>query len=574
MSAIAEAREPSTKRIANADAEPTLVRAFEVLTTAPNGVASLREMILSLAVQGRLAQQDRKEEPAATLLQRIAKAAGRSKPELATDLPLPSWVRTTFGEYVLELCTGPFGSLIGKNEYVNGGVPLVNPSHMKNGRIEAQASISVSPAKATQLKAYMLAAGDVVFARRGEVGRTALVTDNESGWLCGTGSFFARLHADIDRAYLQLVFNSPSMRAYLGGAAVGATMVNLNQRVLLNAPMDIPPVSEQHRIVARVDELMKLCDALEQSGRLADEQHVRLTSTLFDALAASESVHALAENWQRIVEHFDLLLDRHDAIDALEQTIMRLAPRGLLVAQHESDASANEAMVAIDREKERLTALGQMKRTKPPVPVADQDQLFSVPPSWLWVRVADLCSVVTDGEHATPQRCDDATAIPLVTAKNVRSEVMDYAVTDFVPREVAEKCWSRCKPEPGDILMVSVGATLGRLCVLRDPVDMVIVRSVSLLRPIRAGVYVDYLALHLMSMESQGEIWSEVKQSAQPGLYLAKTAALRIALPPLAEQRRIVARVQELRHLCADLRQRLTQAQETQSRLADALAGR
>ena len=158
MSAVVEAREPSAKYITHV--EPTLVRAFGLLATAPNGLARLRELIHTLAVQGKLTRQDPNDEPAAALLQRIAKAAGREPPEIKGDSPLPGWIRTAFGDYALELCTGPFGSLIAKDEYVDGGVPLVNPSHMKNGRIEAQASISVSSDKAIQLKAYALAAGD------------------------------------------------------------------------------------------------------------------------------------------------------------------------------------------------------------------------------------------------------------------------------------------------------------------------------------------------------------------------------------------------------------------------------
>jgi type I restriction enzyme, S subunit len=119
--------------------------------------------------------------------------------------------------------------------------------------------------------------------------------------------------------------------------------------------------------------------------------------------------------------------------------------------------------------------------------------------------------------------------------------------------------------------MVSVGAALGRLCVLREPLDMVLVRSVTVLRPVHVGVSVDFFALRLMSQDSQAEIWREVKQSAQPCLYLAKSAALKIAFPPLAEQSRIVTRVNELRSLCADLRQRLAALQSGQKQLAQAL---
>jgi len=113
--------------------------------------------------------------------------------------------------------------------------------------------------------------------------------------------------------------------------------------------------------------------------------------------------------------------------------------------------------------------------------------------------------------------------------------------------------------------------TLGRLTVLRDAVDMVLVRSVTLIRPDLAKVHASYVALHLMSPKTQRDIWSSVKQGAQPCLYLSKTAALRVAILPLAEQARIVARVAELRRLCATVRERLQAQQATQSRLTEAL---
>lgn len=100
---------------------------------------------------------------------------------------------------------------------------------------------------------------------------------------------------------------------------------------------------------------------------------------------------------------------------------------------------------------------------------------------------------------------------------------------------------------------------------------MVLVRSVTVLRPVHVGLDVSYFALHLMSPQTQREIWGSVKQSAQPCLYLAKSSALKVALPPLAEQSRIVTRVTALRRLCADLRHRLAERQSVQARLAEAL---
>ena len=348
-------------------------------------------------------------------------------------------------------------------------------------------------------------------------------------------------------------------------------MKNVSREVVLNAAVPLPPLPEQSRIVTRVEELMRLCDALEAKGQLEATQHAQLVSTLLGQLTASSTPDELHDNWQRVAQHFDLLLDRPAAVDALEQTILQLAVRGLLVAQDSTDEPASALLQKIRLEKDRLIAEGKIKRDKPLPLIAEEEKPFDVPVGWEWSRVADLCSVVTDGEHATPERCDDRSEVPLVTAKNVRSEAMDYLKTDFVPRSVAEQCWRRCKPENGDILMVSVGATLGRLCVLRDAIDMVLVRSVTLFRPVSIGIDVSFLALHLMAPATQIEIWGSVKQSAQPGLYLAQSAALKIALPPLAEQSRIVARVASLRRLCADLRQRLAARQTTQAQLAEAL---
>ncbi len=251
-----------------------------------------------------------------------------------------------------------------------------------------------------------------------------------------------------------------------------------------------------------------------------------------------------------LLSNLNLLATAPGGVARLRELILTLAVQGKLVAQNPGDEPASALLKKIRAEKDRLIAAGKIKRDKPLAEIAEEEKPFGLPSGWEWARVSDLCSIVTDGEHLTPQRCDDETAVLLVTAKNVRHEVMDYRVTDFVPIEIAEKCWQRCKPLTGDILMVSVGATLGRLCVLRDAVDMVLVRSVTVLRPVQSGVMPDFLARHLMSPGTQREIWGEVKQSAQPCLYLAKSAALKIALPPLAEQSRIVTRIEELMRLC------------------------
>jgi type I restriction enzyme S subunit len=261
---------------------------FDLLLDRPEAIDALEQTLLQLAVRGLLVPQDPTDEPASALLQRIRTEKDRliATGQIKRDKPLPpitdeekpfglpvgwEWVR--FGEYFFELCTGPFGSVIHKEDYVEDGIPLINPSHMIGGRISHDPSVSVSQEMSKQLGAYRLTVGDVVLARRGEVGRYALVTEAEDGWLCGTGSFFVKFQESCNREFFGLVLEDPDLRRHLQGESVGSTMVNLNQRILLETPMALPPLAEQSRIVTRVTALRRLCADLRQ--RLAEREAVQ-----------------------------------------------------------------------------------------------------------------------------------------------------------------------------------------------------------------------------------------------------------------------------------------------------------
>ncbi|MGE8397724.1 MAG: restriction endonuclease subunit S, partial [Comamonas sp.] len=198
-----------------------LAEHFHTLFTTESSIDALKQTLLQLAVMGKLVPQDPGDEPANELLTRIAEERARlvvegklkkQKPlaeinesEMSFELPL-GWKWQRFADFALDVSTGPFGSLIHQSDYVNGGVPLVNPSHMIDGRIVADSSVSLSIEMAASLDSYRLSAGDIVMARRGEVGRAALVTEAEDGWLCGTGSFVLRFTSEISRAYVWTLF--------------------------------------------------------------------------------------------------------------------------------------------------------------------------------------------------------------------------------------------------------------------------------------------------------------------------------------------------------------------------------
>ena len=175
------------------------------------------------------------------------------------------------------------------------------------------------------------------------------------------------------------------MDVQVGVSREGLSIAKLGQFLI-----PVPPLAEQSRIVTRVEALMRLCDALEAKGQLEAAQHAQLVSTLLGTLTASTTPEELAENWQRVAQHFDLLLDRPEAIDALEQTLLQLAVRGLLVPQDPTDEPASALLQKIRAEKDRLIATGQIKRDKPLPPITDEEKPFELPVGWEWVRLGAL----------------------------------------------------------------------------------------------------------------------------------------------------------------------------------------
>jgi type I restriction enzyme S subunit len=263
-------------------------------------------------------------------------------------------------------------------------------------------------------------------------------------------------------------------------------------------------------------------------------------------------------NAERLLQHFNRLSEAPDAIPRLRQFVLELAVRGKLVPQDPYDEPA-----AIFEARAESRSAKTVRDTE-----IEDIWPYVVPHAWAWRRIMHVSDQVTDGEHATPQRITER-QIPLVTAKNVRDGEMDYTQMDWVSLDTAEKAWRRCRPSVGDILLVCVGATTGRLCILREVKDMVLVRSVALIRPSQE-VDVNYLAVALRSPICQEEIWKQIKATAQPCLYINRINSLPIPLPPLTEQHRIVAKVDELMALCDQLELAKSEREQSRDRLVAA----
>ena len=173
------------------------------------------------------------------------------------------WIRTTLERATGGIFTGPFGSLLHKSDYVTGGIPLVNPAHITNAGIEPDSQKAVSEETAQRLSNYILRKGDIVIGRRGEMGRCALVTDVEDGWICGTGSFFIKPSECCDPGYLVRLLRSEACKQKLEKIAGGAVMPNLSNTGLGSLSIDLPPLERQKSNVGELEAMAAETQRLE-----------------------------------------------------------------------------------------------------------------------------------------------------------------------------------------------------------------------------------------------------------------------------------------------------------------------
>jgi type I restriction enzyme S subunit len=174
------------------------------------------------------------------------------------------WNLARLGDYAT-FRTGPFGSALHKADYVEDGVPVINPMQIDNGRIIPTASMAVTEAAARKLGDFRLAAGEVIIGRRGEMGRCAVVPKEQAGWLCGTGSMIVRAKPSLVAGFIQRVLSSPPIISAIENASVGSTMINLNQGTLANLRLALPPVKEEQEAIAEaLSDADALIESLEQ----------------------------------------------------------------------------------------------------------------------------------------------------------------------------------------------------------------------------------------------------------------------------------------------------------------------
>ena len=343
----------------------SLIEHFDLLATAPGGVARLRELILTLAVQGKLVPQDPSDEPASVLLQKIRAEKDRliAEGKIKRDKPLApiedeekpfglpaGWECVRLNTLLQKIGAGstPLG---GKEVYVTSGVKFLRSQNVWNDGLRLAGVAFIRPETHAKMSGTVVVADDLLFNITGaSIGRSAVVPSDFDEANVSQHVTIVRPVLPAINAFLHKVLVSQHVQQAVMAAQVGVSREGLSIAKLGNFLIPVPPLLEQSRIVARVEGLMHLCDALEAKGKLDAVQHAQLLRTLLGTLTDSTNPAELAANWQRVAEHFDLLLDRPEAVDALEQTILQLAVRGLLVPQDPNDEPASVLLQKIRAE--------------------------------------------------------------------------------------------------------------------------------------------------------------------------------------------------------------------------------
>ena len=547
---------------------------FPTIAQAPQGVARLRELILTLAVQGKLVPQDANDEPVSELLKKIRAEKDRliAEGKIKKDKPLAEIAED---EKPFELPVGwewvRFGEIL---DFQGGGQPPKSnfsdvplPDYVQLIQIrdlgdkpqpvyipESLASKFCTD-KDIMVGRYGASVGKIFWGKKGAY-NVALIK------IIDKFIFF-------DKYFLFNLLNSPLGRNIFSGISRSA-QDGFNKKDIETKLITLPPLTEQSRIVARVEELMRLCDALEEKGRLEHRQHQQLLQALLGSLTQTQSAPELARHWQRLAQHFDLLIDRPEAVDALEQTILQLAVRGLLVEQDANDEPASELLKKIRVEKDRLIAEGGIKKDKPLSAIGDDEKPYELQLGWEWTRVGGVIEMLNG--YAFKSEWFKSGGVRLLRNLNISHGTVDWSQSVMLDEKDARN-YAVFSLKEGDLVLsldrpiISTG--LKYAVIRQSDLPCLLLQRVARLSSYIGVVNSEYLSLWLQSDLFVGTI-DPGRSNGIPHISTKQVSDLAFGLPPLAEQSRIVARVTELCALCQQLRGKLSQARHTQTQLAQA----
>lgn len=396
------------------------------------------------------------------------------------------------------------------------------------------------------------------------------------------GKYWVNNHAHVVDAidswvlkYIEVFINAIDLEPYVTGTA----QPKMNQTKLNSIPVALPPLAEQRRIVARVETLLEQTSALEAELAAAEAARAELNRAGLQFLTQATSAAELKERWAQVVDSFDELYAEPAAVDGLKQAILQLAVQGKLAAQDTADEPASELLKRIEAEKARLVAAGEIRKSKPLPPIGAEEIPFELPAGWVWARLDQLLANIQAGKspqaEKRPAREDEFGVLKVSAVSwgkflpNENKTLLPGTSTNGLPTVTA-----------GDFLIsrANTAELVGSVVLVREDYPNLLL-SDKTLRLDFVSDEVIYKPFVLFAMRARWvrEVFEEKAtgtSSSMRNISQQKIRSAPIALPPLAEQRRIVARVEQLLGLCDDLKGQLEAGEAARAGLLESVLGR
>jgi type I restriction enzyme, S subunit len=550
-----------------------LLKYFDRMSDAPDAIPRLRQFTLDLAVRGRLVEQDPNDEPANTLLARLINRGGpdngqRRKSETqpaitSRDIPfaLPggwAWERLgNVGETNIGLTYSP-------QDVSDMGIPVLRSSNIQNGKLDFDDLVRVQ----TKPKpSAMVQDGDLLIcARNGSralVGKVALIENLKEP--AAFGAFMAIFRSEMNK-YLYHFICSPLFRLMI--REVNTTTINqITQNNLRSTLAPIPPLAEQHRIVAKVEELMKLCDRLEEAQKEREARRDRLTAASLHELGNSAEGDDLGAPAEFFINHLSRLSARPDQIQLIRQTILDLAVRGRLLTQDPSDEPASVLLRRIELDRARLARSGEIKSQELLKAINGDDIEFQLPESWCWARLGTISRRIHYGFTASANAL--LTEVRFLRITDIQNNSVNW---DSVPGcEISSDEAKQYGLTKGDILVARTGGTIGKTFLVADVPPKSVFASYLIRVQISTELFDRYIKLFLESPVYWKQLQEGARGTGQPNVNGQTLGRLMMAIPPLPEQHRIVGKVETLMTLCDRLEESLITTSGERRNLLDAV---
>ena len=560
-----------------------LLAHYEKIADAPDAVQRLRRFILDLAVRGKLAEQDPNDEPASELLKRVAakkawlvKAGEIRRPKVPVllnrdELPFPlpgAWEWAQIAE---------LGVISPRNDSRDDHVASFVPMPMIPADYGATNVHEPRPWGEIKRGYTHFAEGDVGLAKITpcfENGKS-IVFRNLTG---GIGSGTTELHVVrpifVNADYIVLFLKSPHfIETGIPRMTGTAGQKRVPADYFANSPFPLPPLDEQHRIVAKVDELMALCDRLETARTERETTRDRLAAATLARLNAPDPDLGVFQNHAAFaLDNLISLTTRPDQIKALRQTILNLAVRGKLVEQDPNDEPTGKALKRIEIEREKLIQQKIIRREKPLEKIGVNEPPFEIPLQWRWKRIGEVALFTQYG--TSTKSIPSEQGVPVLTMGNVQNGAVVWGNEKKIPATSEE--FPTLFLKKFDLLYNRTNSAelVGKSGIYLGEDDCKTFASylirVQLSKISSSPSYVN-LAMNAPVFRETQIVPLIKKQTGQANVNGTALKNMLIPLPPLPEQHRIVAKVDELMALCDQLEASLTTGDNTRRRLLDAL---